>query len=195
VTFPAIRSSRSAATHALVLADNTWNGSVQGINQIQAKETAKYGPGNYKPILWVTYWTFRIMVGCGIVMFCLMAVGLWLMRKRRLERTTWFLRLSVFAIVLPFLAIPPAGSSPRWVPAMGGLRFAQDLAGGLHRRHGVRRGHIGRVHRHLQPPGCRRFRIDGKFARFGADDVDEHDAPNDPVDPDSDTTRVPALIY
>jgi len=48
-----------------VLADNSWNGPVQGINQIQAKDVAKSGPGSYKPILWVTYWTFRIMVGCG----------------------------------------------------------------------------------------------------------------------------------
>jgi cytochrome d ubiquinol oxidase subunit I len=32
-----------------VLADNSWDGSVQGINQIQAAETAKYGPGNYEP--------------------------------------------------------------------------------------------------------------------------------------------------
>ena len=50
--------------HALsVLADNDWNGPVQGINQIQAQEAAKYGPGSYVPVLWVTYWTFRIMVG------------------------------------------------------------------------------------------------------------------------------------
>ena len=87
-----------------VLADNQWDGTVQGINQIQKAEVAKYGPGNYKPILWVTYWTFRLMVGCGIVMFLMMGVGLWLIRRRRLERSTWFLRLSVFAIVLPFVA-------------------------------------------------------------------------------------------
>ncbi len=87
-----------------VLADNSWNGPVQGINQIQAKDVAKSGPGSYKPILWVTYWTFRIMVGCGIVMLGLMAAGLWLMRRRRLERSTWFLRLSVLAIALPFVA-------------------------------------------------------------------------------------------
>ncbi|MGO9406353.1 MAG: cytochrome ubiquinol oxidase subunit I, partial [Acidimicrobiales bacterium] len=87
-----------------VLADNNWDGPVQGINQIQAKEVAKYGPGNYKPILWVTYWTFRIMVGCGILMLVLLAAGLWLMRRRRLEQSAWFLRVSIFAIALPFIA-------------------------------------------------------------------------------------------
>ena len=59
-----------------VLADNSWDGQVLGINQIQAKEAATYGPGNYKPILWVTYWTFRIMVGAGILMLLLLAAGL-----------------------------------------------------------------------------------------------------------------------
>jgi cytochrome d ubiquinol oxidase subunit I len=179
-----------------VLADNTWNGSVQGINQIQAKETAKYGPGNYKPILRVTYWTFRIMVGCGIVMFCLMAVGLWLMRKRRLERTTWFLRLSVFAIVLPFLAnttgwiFTEMGRQP-WV-VFGLLKTSQAVST-------VGTGYVvatlvgfTAIYSLLAAVD---FGLMAKFARFGADDVDEHDAPNDPVDPDSDTTRVPALIY
>jgi cytochrome d ubiquinol oxidase subunit I len=87
-----------------VLADNSWNGSVQGINQIQAKEAAKYGQGSYKPILWVTYWTFRLMVGCGILMLLLLAAGLWLMRRGRLERSGWFLKVSVPAMALPFIA-------------------------------------------------------------------------------------------
>ena len=87
-----------------VLADNSWSGSVQGINQIQAKESATYGPGNYKPILWVTYWTFRIMVGCGILMLVVLATGLWLMYRRKLESSKWFLRLAVPAVALPFVA-------------------------------------------------------------------------------------------
>ena len=87
-----------------VLADNNWNGSVLGINQIQVKEAAKYGQGSYKPILWVTYWTFRLMVGCGILMLLLMAAGLWLMRRGRLERSGWFLKVSVPAMALPFIA-------------------------------------------------------------------------------------------
>ena len=101
----ATRSSRSVCpTCSRSWPTTRWDGPVQGINQIQAKEAAKYGPGNYKPILWVTYWTFRIMVGCGILMFLMLAVGLWLMRRRRLERSVWFLRTAVFAIVLPFVA-------------------------------------------------------------------------------------------
>ena len=57
------------------------------------------------PILWVTYWTFRIMVGCGILMLLLLGAGLWLMRRRRLEHSTVVpARLGCSAIALPFLA-------------------------------------------------------------------------------------------
>ena len=63
--------------HALsVLSDNSWDGPVQGINQVQAKEEATYGKGSYVPVLWVTYWTFRIMVGCGILMLVGLVWGL-----------------------------------------------------------------------------------------------------------------------
>jgi len=44
------------------------------------------------------------MVGCGILMFLGLGVGLWLMRKHRLERSKWFLRLAVPALALPFIA-------------------------------------------------------------------------------------------
>ena len=173
-----------------VLADNSWDGSVQGINQIQANETAKYGPGSYEPILWVTYWSFRIMVGCGILMFVMMAIGLWLMRRRRLERTAWFLRLCVVAIVLPFVAnstgwiFTEMGRQP-WV-VYGLLKTSQAVS------------HIGTGYVVTTLIGFTAiysllagidFGLMAKFARLGADEIDEHD------DHEPDAERVPALIY
>jgi cytochrome bd ubiquinol oxidase subunit I len=91
--------------HALsVLSDNSWNGPVQGINQVQAKEEATYGAGSYVPVLWVTYWTFRIMVGCGMLMLAGLVWGLWLMYRRRVDTSKWFLRLAFPALALPFVA-------------------------------------------------------------------------------------------
>ncbi len=87
-----------------VLATNSWNGRVEGINQLQAKDVATYGPGSYVPMVWLAYWTFRVMVGLGIVIFLLGGVGLWLMRKRRLERSNRYLRLATWLLVTPFLA-------------------------------------------------------------------------------------------
>ncbi len=46
-----------------VLATNSWNGRVEGINDVEAQERARYGPGSYTPVIWVTYWGFRVMVG------------------------------------------------------------------------------------------------------------------------------------
>ena len=49
---------------------NTVDGQVQGINDLQAAYTAQYGEGNYvPPFIWLTYWSFRAMVGAGVVMF------------------------------------------------------------------------------------------------------------------------------
>ena len=39
-----------------LIADLSWNGQVIGINQMQATEAARYGAGNYTPVLWLTYW-------------------------------------------------------------------------------------------------------------------------------------------
>ena len=95
-----------AIPHVLsVFADNSWNGTVQGINDIQAEYTAKYGPGNYKPIVGVTYWSFRIMTGLGFLAILIAAAGLWLARKPgRLEASDRYQRVAVYAIALPFVS-------------------------------------------------------------------------------------------
>ena len=87
-----------------LIADNSWNGQVKGIKQLQAADVKKFGPGNYVPILWVTYWSFRLMVGLGLLMIALGGVGLWLVRKKRLEKSTWFLRFASLMLLAPFLA-------------------------------------------------------------------------------------------
>ncbi len=87
-----------------VLATNTWDGKVQGIHQLQREATKKYGSGSYVPVIWVCYWSFRLMVGLGILLFLLGGVGLWLMRKRRLEHSPRFLRFATWMIGAPFLA-------------------------------------------------------------------------------------------
>jgi cytochrome d ubiquinol oxidase subunit I len=87
-----------------LIATLSWNGEVKGISQIDRAEQIKYGPGDYVPIVGVTYWTFRLMVGAGILMTLITAVGLVLMRRRRIERFKWFQRIAVIGIFLPILA-------------------------------------------------------------------------------------------
>ena len=95
-----------AIPHGLsILADNSWNGKVQGINDLQAAYVQRYGPGDYRPIVGVDYWSFRIMTGLGGVALLISAFGLWLARAPgRLEGASRFLRLAVWAMAVPFAA-------------------------------------------------------------------------------------------
>jgi cytochrome d ubiquinol oxidase subunit I len=52
----------------------------------------------------VTYWTFRFMVGAGVLAIVLAGVGLILMARRQLEQARWFHRVAVGAFVLPHVA-------------------------------------------------------------------------------------------
>jgi cytochrome d ubiquinol oxidase subunit I len=92
--------------HALsLLATLSWNGTVQGINQVNAAEQKKYGPGDYTPIVGVTYWSFRLMAGAGVLLILFPLLGLWLLRQPgRLERSRWFLRAGIVGIFVPILA-------------------------------------------------------------------------------------------
>ena len=88
-----------------ILGTAKWNGQVLGINQVNAAEQAKYGPGDYVPIVGVTYWSFRIMSGAAVAMILLALAGMWLIRREgRLERSRWFQRAAVVGIFVPILA-------------------------------------------------------------------------------------------
>jgi cytochrome bd ubiquinol oxidase subunit I len=87
-----------------ILSFNSVDGQVQGINNLQAQYVKEYGPGDYVPPVWVTYWSFRLMVGAGMVMILLALITLFLVLRKRLEKARWFLWLLPFAIALPYLA-------------------------------------------------------------------------------------------
>ncbi|MGD0879990.1 MAG: cytochrome ubiquinol oxidase subunit I [Acidimicrobiales bacterium] len=190
--------------HALsVLADNDWNGPVQGINQIQAREAAKYGPGSYVPVLWVTYWMFRIMVGCGIVMFLGLAWGTWLLYRRKVDTSKWFLILATPALALPFLAnasgwiFTEMGRQP-WV-VYGLLETAKGVSS-------VGTGYVvatligfTAIYSFLAAID---FGLMARYAKLDPDTVDEHGGTGGTAGPgpsdaglEDDADRVPALIY
>jgi len=86
------------------MATGSFSGQVQGLNELQAQERRKYGPGNYMPNVRVTYWSMRVMAFMGVLMFLVAAVGAWLYRKRKLERSRWFLWTAIVAISFPYIA-------------------------------------------------------------------------------------------
>ena len=87
-----------------LLSTNTLDGRVEGINDVQARYEALYGPGDYRPIIGVAYWSFRLMIGFGVLAALLAAAGLWLTRRGRLPENPWFYRIAIWGIGLPLLA-------------------------------------------------------------------------------------------
>jgi cytochrome d ubiquinol oxidase subunit I len=87
-----------------IMSTNSPSGTVEGINDVQADYVERYGPGDYRPVIGVTYWSFKLMVGAGILMILLSALGLLLVRRGTLTASPRFLRLALWAIPLPFLA-------------------------------------------------------------------------------------------
>jgi cytochrome d ubiquinol oxidase subunit I len=93
-----------AIPHLLsVLATGTWNGAVVGLNQLQREGEAKYGPGNYVPDVFVQYWSMRVMAYLGSLIALLALWGAWLVHRGTLERSKWFLRAGLWAVVTPFV--------------------------------------------------------------------------------------------
>jgi cytochrome d ubiquinol oxidase subunit I len=93
-----------AIPHLLsVLATGTFNGAVEGMNQLQREDVRKYGPGNYVPDVFVQYWSMRVMAYLGSLIALLALWGGWLLHRGTLDRSKWFLRASLAAVVTPFL--------------------------------------------------------------------------------------------
>ncbi|MCZ4517636.1 cytochrome ubiquinol oxidase subunit I [Rhodococcus ruber] len=86
------------------LAENDFGATVQGVNQLQDQYEQQFGPGNYKPNLFVTYWAFRMMIGLAAGSALLAIAGLWVTRGGRIPDQKWFSWLSLLAIPTPFLA-------------------------------------------------------------------------------------------
>ena len=81
--------------------------TLEGVVDLQEKAEALYGPGNYAPNLFVTYWSFRAMIGLMVGSLAL-AFFAWLFtRKGRTPTGRWatlFAWGSLAAIPFPFLA-------------------------------------------------------------------------------------------
>jgi cytochrome d ubiquinol oxidase subunit I len=92
------------------LATGHFDGKVQGVNDVQAAERAKYGPGDYRPVIPLAYWNFRIMVGVGLATALIALLGLWLLRRGRLPENRWVWRIGVLSLALPFI-----GNSAGWI--------------------------------------------------------------------------------
>jgi cytochrome d ubiquinol oxidase subunit I len=93
-----------AIPHLLsLLATNHWNGQVQGLNPVNAQYQQQYGPGYYVPNVFIQYWSMRVMAYLATVVFLVGLWGVWVLYRKRLPSSRWFLRAAVWIAVLPFL--------------------------------------------------------------------------------------------
>ncbi|GLS83618.1 cytochrome ubiquinol oxidase subunit I [Paraferrimonas haliotis] len=50
------------------------------------------------------FWTFRIMVGCGMVMLIVFAMAFWQSTRHRIEEKPWVLKAAILMLPLPWIA-------------------------------------------------------------------------------------------
>ena len=86
------------------LATNSFDGKVEGLNDVQADLESQFGPTDYTPNIPVTYWSFRLMIGAGALAALFAALALWLTRRGRSPTSPWFARIGIAVIFLPLLA-------------------------------------------------------------------------------------------
>lgn len=96
-----------------IMATNSPTANVEGINDIQRRYEQRFGPGDYRPNVPVIFWSFRVMVGFGMLVAGLSVVGLWFTRRRRVPAPEqlpdgrlrrWLLIGCVAAMPAPLLA-------------------------------------------------------------------------------------------
>jgi cytochrome d ubiquinol oxidase subunit I len=121
-----------------ILAKGGPGATVQGIDDLQAQYAAQFGPGSYVPMIPVAFWSFRLMIGIGMLAAAVAAYYLWATRaaaRRPVHR--WVGQL------LPLLPVLPAAANTfGWIftetarqpwLAFGISRVADGISPGLTR--------------------------------------------------------------
>ena len=120
---PASRDCRDTVTLIEIpgllgfLGKGEWGADMPGITDLETQYVDQYGEAipddalygdragsevQYVPVLWVTYWGFRLMIGLGGIVAAGAAVALWLTRKGTVPDLRWPMRLAVLGIGAPF---------------------------------------------------------------------------------------------
>lgn len=87
------------------MATGSFDGTVPGVNELQTQMSDTYGPNNYQPSLIITYWSFRGMIGFGLIGMLASVWVLWRVRHHEsLGPRKWTARLALAIMWTPFLA-------------------------------------------------------------------------------------------
>ena len=86
------------------LSYGSFTGEVKGMNELQAADVKQYGPGNYIPPVTSLFWSFRIMIVAGTWLVLVALLGLYLYKSKALDKKTWFLKVLLWTIPVPYIA-------------------------------------------------------------------------------------------
>src|SRR5690606_2643699 len=75
-----------------IMAYNQPTGLVKGIRNLQDEYEQIYGPGYYAPSIITMYWTFRIMVGAGMLMLLIAFLAIFPTLRSRPITNYWFIK-------------------------------------------------------------------------------------------------------
>jgi cytochrome d ubiquinol oxidase subunit I len=92
-----------------VLAKGSPGATVQGIDNLQAQYAAQFGPGSYIPMIPVAFWSFRLMIGAGVLAALVAAAYLGSSRRGRTPHPL----LLRFLPLIPLL--PAAANTLGWI--------------------------------------------------------------------------------
>ncbi len=107
------------------LANGNFSTDIKGINELIPQYEQKYGSTlpndpmygaragqaiDYLPIMEVTYWGFRLMIGFGMLAAGVAALALWMTRKGTVPLPRWIMLTAVLSIIAPF-----AANSAGWI--------------------------------------------------------------------------------
>lgn len=107
------------------LAHGDFDTEIKGVAELLPEYQEKYGTNlpdsplygdragqeiQYVPLMEVTYWGFRLMIGFGMLAAFAAVVALWLTRKGTVPESKWIMRLAIAGILAPF-----AANSAGWV--------------------------------------------------------------------------------
>lgn len=101
------------------LANGSFGTDVPGVNDLLPQYQEKYGTNlpndplygdragqeiDYQPLMIVTYWGFRLMIGFGVLAAGGAALALYLTRRGTVPESKWLMRLALLSIAAPFAA-------------------------------------------------------------------------------------------
>nr|WP_240895671.1 cytochrome ubiquinol oxidase subunit I [Kineococcus siccus] len=97
------------------LAKGSFTAEVSGLKDLQDAYVAQFGPGDYTPWIPAAFWSFRLMIGVGMLAALVALVHLWLTRSGRPLHVDSRLATSVLWSVPVLPLLPMAANSFGWI--------------------------------------------------------------------------------